>query len=316
MKLPMLYTYVHHKEYSNVSQDMAHLYEHLVIYSFHSYLESLGIHPGLIGSVNGDTFEHVAFLNVTFYEKRVADAYVHFLTSSKLVDTTLIPQMLLECESEDRVTFTLRGGAEFDRQLNSLTAMPWMSNDLEATHFVDETPTAEIVLEAKRSAKEFKDIALGFYADSAALDQSEQTLFLRLSVIIGDILELAIRRGLHGAYCVGRTPTAIEGTVMVCGIHLRLKKSVPLKMIRKTAEDALRAIDIHSAMPLITAQFDEFADRATWKSFVVDYYRHMGILTNTKYISSLATPERINSILSKLKIHARVMQKGDEEWFS
>lgn len=69
-------------------------------------------------------------------------------------------------------------------------------------------------------------------------------------------------------------------------------------------------------MPLISSQFNEFAERPTWRSVVIDYYRHTGILTNNAYIASLATPERIDSILSKLKIHVRVMRKSDEEWFS
>lgn len=312
----MLYTYVHHKEYSNVSQDVAHFYEHLVIFSFHSYLESLGIHPGLIGSVNGDMFEHIVFLNATFYEKKVADAYEHFLTSPELIDTSLISQMLVECETEDRVTFIMHDEVEFNRQLDSLIEMPWVSNDSATAHFVDESSTAKAVLEAKQSAKEFRDIALGFYADSDALDQDEQTLFLRLSVIVGDILELTIRRRLHGAYCIDRTPIAKDNAIMGSIHHIRFRRGVSLKSIKKAAEGALQTIDIQSGMPFITAQFEEFADRTTWKSFVIDYYRHTGILTNVEYISSLATPKRIVSVLSKLKIHVRAMQKSDEEWFS
>ncbi|HET6747105.1 MAG TPA: hypothetical protein VFH06_03305 [Candidatus Saccharimonadales bacterium] len=60
-------------------------------------------------------------------------------------------------------------------------------------------------------------------------------------------------------------------------------------------------------MPSIAAQFEEFADRVTWKAFAIDYYRHTGIVTNTAYIASLATQERISTILPKIKIHVRSM---------
>jgi hypothetical protein len=315
----MLYTYIHHKEYEGVSQDVAHIYEHLVIYSFHAYLESLGIHPGLIGSVNGNTFEHIVFIHTSFYDKQVADAYEHFLRSPELVDLTLIPRMLLECEAEDKVTFTLQDRDKFNAQLKSLIAMTWVNNDSVVAYSIDETSTPEVVLQTKRAAKDFRNIALGYYVENDALDQDEQTFFLRFSVIVGDIVDFAIRKELHGSYCIDRAPVSIDGgtsTIMSSGTHLRLKKNVPLKLIKKTAEDALHAIDVKSAMPLIAAQFEEFADRATWRTLAIDYYRYTGILTNTTHISSLATPERVASIISKLKIHVLVMRKGDEEWFS
>jgi hypothetical protein len=312
----MLYTYVHHKEYNGLSQTVAHIYEHLVIHSFHAHLESLNIHPGLIGSVSGETFEHVIFLNAIFYDKKVSDTYESFLASPTLVDIASLQQMILECETEDKVALTLEDRVMFDRQLDSLMSTPWTNNSLVETHYVDETSTSEAIFQTKRTAKDFKDVALGFYADTDALDQDEQTLFLRLSVIVGDIIEVAIRKELHGVYCVGRAPISIDDAAMLSATHLRIKKNIPLTSIKKAAQDALSTIDVQSVMPLIAAHFEEFADRATWKTFVIDYYRHTGILTNNPAISSLATQERIESIFSKLKIHVRTMRKGDEVWFS
>jgi len=176
----MLFTYVHHKEYSNTSWDVAHLYEHLVTHAFQSYLNSLNIYPGLIGHVSGDTFEHIVFLNATFYNKQVADAYERFLATSILVDIPSIAQILLEIEAEEKVTFTIRDKAKFDEQLRSITTEPWISNDSLASRFVDETAAPEIVLRAKRTAEEFRDGVVGIYADVDDLDNDEQTLFLRV----------------------------------------------------------------------------------------------------------------------------------------
>jgi hypothetical protein len=190
-----------------------------------------------------------------------------------------------------------------------------VNNDSGVPHSVDETSVAKLAFETKKNAKEFRNVALGFYAAIDDLDQDEQMLFLRLSVIVGDILELAIRRGIQGAYCAGSTPISIDDTRMVGGAQVRLKKNVSLETIKNIAEEALLSIDIQAARPLIAAQFEEFADRATWKSLAIDYYRYTGLVASNEYISSLDTSERITSIISKLKINVRVMRKSDEEWF-
>lgn len=312
----MLYTYVHHKEYSGASWDVAHLYEHIVTRSFQKYLESLDIQPGLIGNTSGDTFEHVIFLNATFYDRRVADAYEYFLKTPSLIDASLIPQMLLEIETEDREILTLQDQTEFDAQLTSLLVSPWTNNALVTSGIVDESSySPDSPYTAKRSAKDFRDIVVSAYVDIGDLDDGEQTLFLRLSVIAGDVIGYALRRELHGTYHIGLSPISKDVTIMGSMQHVRFRRDISLKQIQEVAEGVLHAIDIQSAMPFITAQFEEFADRATWRSLIVDYYRHTGILTTNAYISSLATPERITSILSKLKIHVRQTRKSDEEWF-
>lgn len=312
----MLYTYVHHKEYKDASWDVAHLHEHLVIRSFESYLESLGIHPGFIGSVSGTTFEHIVFLNAIFYDKRVADAYVYFIKKPSLIDASFIPQMLLEIETEDREVFTLQDKPELETQLTSLLETPWVDNAATMNHTVDELPVlpdAPFVI--NRSAKDFRDIVVSTYAGINTLDEEEQVLFLRLSVIINDVIGYAIRKKLHSAYHVGLSPISKVNTDMGSTQHIRFRRNITLKQIQETAERALQNINIESTMPLVSAQLEEFADRATWRNVVVDYYRHTGIVTNNEQITSLATPERVASIISKLKVRVRPMQKGEEEWF-
>lgn len=313
----MLYTYIHHKEYKDASWDVAHLYEHLVTRSFQSHLESLGIHPGLIGSVSGDTFEHVIFLQAIFYDKQVAEAYKHFLEMPSLTDSSFIPQMLLEIEIENKEHLNMKDKSELESQLGSLSATPWMNNAAITNRIVDESttlPDAPFVI--KRSAKDFRDIVVSTYAKSDDLDENEQILFLRLSVIIGDIIGYTIRKELPGAYHVGLSPISKVNANMGSAQHIRFPRNVTLRQIQETAEQALLDINVQQAMPLISAQLDEFADRATWRNIVVDYYRHTGVLTNNNHISSLATPERIASIISKLKVYVHTMNKGEEAWFS
>ncbi len=313
----MLYTYIHHKEYKGASWDVAHLYEHLVTRSFQSHLESLGVNPGLIGSLSGDTFEHIIFLNATFYDKSVADTYEHFMKTSAPTDSSFIPQALREIESEEKETFTLARDGEFDSQLASLAALPWVDNAKTASGVVDESttlPDAPFVI--KRSAKDFRDIVVSTYVKSDDLDEDGQVLFLRLSVIIGDIIGYTIRKELPGAYHVGLSPISKVNANMGSTQRIRFPRNVTLRQIQETAEQALLDINVQQAMPLISAQLDEFADRATWRNIVVDYYRHTGILTNNNHISSLATPERITSIISKLKVHVHTMNEDEESWFS
>jgi len=223
----MLYTYVHHKEYSGASWDVAHLYEHLVTRSFQRYLESLDIQPGLIGNTSGDTFEHVIFLNATFYDRRIADAYEHFLKTPSLIDASLIPQMLLEIETEDREILTLQDQTEFDTQLTSLLASPWTNNTLVTSVVIDESshsPDSPYI--AKKSAKDFRDIIVGTYVDIDDLDDDEQILFLRLSVIAGDVIGYVLRRELHGTYHIGLSPISRDETIIGSMQHVRFRRDV------------------------------------------------------------------------------------------
>lgn len=314
----MRYSYIHQKEYSETSWDVAHLYEHLFTYAFQSYLQSIGLHPGVSGSISGDTFEHIIFINAIYYDKRVADAYNYFLSTPTLVNTSFTSQALLEIETEEKITLTTKNKARLDAQLHSLILKPWMENtSLPSNTILDTkiTSTPEEVFEVNRTAKKYRDVIVGIYADINRLDDSEQVLFLRLSIIIGDIINYAIRSKLHSLYHFGSSPISKDREIMGNMHHFRFSRKVSLKLIKETAEDALHTIDIQSAIPLITAQFDEFANSAVWNSVVVDYYYHTGILTNTKHISSLATPQRVMSILSKIEIHVRAMHHNDSEWF-
>lgn len=310
----MLYTYIHHKKYSHVSWNVAHLYEHLATRSFQSYVKTLGINPGLIGHVSGETFEHIIFLNATFYDKRVAEAYRDFLSMHDLIDMSSIPQVLLEIEGEEKVILMVKNKTKFDTQLQSLIEQPWVDNSLILAEVIDESESSEEVFEIKRMANAFRDVVVGVYANVNDLSENEQVLLLRLSVIINDVIEVAIRSKLQGYY-LGSYNITKDDSFIGSTQCIRLKKDISLAETKKAAEEALQFINIQSAMPLITAHFREFSDRATWKNVTVDYYRNTGILTNNAHISSLATPALIASTLSKLKIHIRVMQKEDKEWF-
>ncbi|HMI09192.1 MAG TPA: hypothetical protein VK497_02230 [Candidatus Saccharimonadales bacterium] len=312
----MLHTYIHHKEYSGASWDVAHIYEHLVTRSFHAYLESLNIHPGFIGHISGDTFERIIFLNATFYSQQIADAYKHFLAKSELVDISFVPQMLLECETEEKVIFTLQDKVKFNEQLRTLVAEPWVNNDSVPQSFINETTNPEILLQVKRAAKEFRDVSVGVYVDVNDLDNEEQVLFLRLSALIGDVIGYVIRKELHGSYYIASSPISKDTNIMGSTHHIRFQQSTSLKSVQEIAEAAINDIDVQSVTPLVLAQFEEFSDRATWRTFVIDYYRHTGIVTNTAFIASLATLERIGAILSKVKIHVRPIQKSDKEHLS
>jgi hypothetical protein len=306
----MLFTYVHQKEYTAASHDVAHLYEHFAIHSFYRHLESHGIQPGLIGYVNGDTFEGIIFLHALFYDQHVASLYEKFLSKPLAVDNDLMSHVLCELETEDRINLTFRDTAAFNQQFKSLIAAPWVNNDSMGSSKLQTTELPASPLETKKKAKDFRDISLGVYAENSGFDDNDRTLFLRLSVIIGDIVHLAVRQKLHSA-AFDISPTVADDSYIGNTYKLRLKSEISLALIKTTALDKLRGLDINSAMSLISAHFDEFATHSSWRDVVIDYYRHTGIVTSNAHISSLATPERIAAIISKLKIHARTIHKEE-----
>jgi len=301
----MLVTYVHQKEYAASSYDVAHLYEHIVIHSFYNYLESHHIQPGLVGYIGGETFEGIIFLNTTFYDQRVADLYEEFLSKKLEINDALILHTLRELEAEDKINLIVQDKASFDQQLSSLVMTPWTNNNQTSSGMlkVPELPVSPFV--TKKIAKDFRTVIIGMYGNSEDFDEDEMILLLRLLVIIGDILHIEMRQKLETFY-VDDSPVMADNEYTGSTYHFQLAKNVSLQAIKDIIEKKLTTFDIAISMPFITMQFDEFSKRSSWNDKVIDYYRYTGIVTNNAHIASLATPERIMSVVSKLKVHVRV----------
>lgn len=302
----MLLTYVHQKEYTSASYDVAHLYEHLVIHSFYTYLESHQVQPGFIGYVGGETFEKVVFLQASFYNKRIADLYEKFLSKPIVADDSFILHALRELEAEDRVSLTVRDKASFNQQLQSLITTTWIDNNsVISSSMLEVAKLPDSPLETKKIERDFREVLVGIYAENSDLDNNERTLLLRLLAILGDTIHLEMRQKLHCAYV--EDPAVMADNEYIGNTYnLRFNKKIPLRTIKNLVEAKLLNMDIDSIMPLINAQFEEYSQRSSWNDKVIDYFRYTGIVTSNAYIASLATPDRIATVISKLKIHVRV----------
>lgn len=308
----MLVTRVYQKEYTAASYDVAHLYEHIVIHSFYKYLESHHIQPGLVGYIGGETFEGIIFLNTTFYDQHVADLYEEFLSKKLEISDALISHTLHELEAEDRINLIMRDKASLDQQLDSLVTASWVNNNLIVSGILKTSKLPLSPFETKKVAKDFRTVMVGVYGNNEDLDEDERILLLRLSAILGDILHVEMRQKLETFY-VEDSQVMSDNEYIGSTYHFQLANNVSLQTIKNIAEKKLATFDIASSMPFITMQFNEFSKRSSWNDKVIDYYRYTGIITNNPYIASLATPKRTAALISKLKVHVRVIQEGVED---
>jgi len=306
----MLFTYVHYKEYEGASHAVAHLYEHAVIHSFYAYLERHGQQPGFEGYVNGETFNNIIFLKALFYDEYIAWLYSNFLSETVKFDAKLISFVLRELETEDEVKLMVADEAALKRQLLSLASGLWIDSNSIKSSIVESSPLPQSPFTEKASEKTFQNVVIGVYTKRNALSLDEQTLLLRLSVIIGDILLLEVRQKFQ-CTVLDHMPTMAdaENIGMVCKV--RVRRDVSLAAVQELTEARLRTVNSREAMSLVSAHFNEFAKQASWQEDAVEYYRNTGIVTNNAFIALLATEENIERVLAKLKVHVRRVQEGE-----
>jgi hypothetical protein len=302
----MLSTHLHQKEYVDASYEVARLYEHLVIFSFYKHLESKQIQSELIGRVSGETFDSIIFLNANFYDPKIAYLYEEFLRSPLVIDEQLALRSLRKLEVEDKVKLIARDVSVLNQQLRALISTPWTENTSALTHALDNPKLPTSPIEIKKASKDFRNILIGVYAENNELDQDEQVLMLRLSAVIGDIIHFELREQLDCYYLEGSPIMKDEGIIGNTYTY-RFNKKVLIKTIEETIETKLQAFDVPSAMPLIELQFNEFASRQSWNNEAVDFCRNTGFVTSNEHIASLATLERVTSVVSKLKIHVKTV---------
>src|SRR5690606_8318287 len=103
----MVHTRHHHLDIRSVDNDVAHLFEHLIINGFFSYIEKEGYHPAFIGWVTGETFDNILFINAGFYDGKVASLFDTYLEHTPSYTDEQIHHAMASIEAELQMTSTI-----------------------------------------------------------------------------------------------------------------------------------------------------------------------------------------------------------------
>lgn len=296
----MLYSYIYQKKTTDCSWDIAHLYEHAFVYEFYSYLSKNGVDPAVFGWLDAQTFEHSIFIFGAFYNKKIADLFNQFITQNN-VPNIPIEKIVKELGVEDNVIYTINNEKEAKSQLEIMNKLPWIDvESLTSADHIDESQNIFSPLSKGKSAKSYKKLIISFYVDKG--NSTENALFIRYSVIIDDIISIAL---YLNTICHGLESSPVyEGdkSNLTRIKSVAFQKTISIDLVKMICEKAIKDFDVENNYQYIKDHFTTFAEQPTWRDFSIEYFRHTGILASNKYISSLCTVKNIKSLMSKIKI--------------
>lgn len=297
----MITTVIHRLDVSDMQWHVSHLFEHLVIRGFLAMIDQEHERSELIGWVNGETFKEALYIDAGFYEPRLAELFEQYLGSLPVFSDAEIEHALRIASTEDRVTLEIKDRPAFVEQIATLSHRPW-DEMLSGKSSVNVDVVSETVAEEK-----FNDIALVAQVDS--LSAEEQKVMLRLRTIVIDLVLCSLDK--HGVYPLGNSELAVRGDAMAYMSLLTTGRDLDGDDIQYAVEDYVQTYDVDGAVPAIERHFEVFANEPLWQSIPIEYFRDTGISVTNREIASLATPEVIKSIFSKLHFTVRDAQEED-----
>jgi hypothetical protein len=289
----MITTRLTHIPTTGFNYEVCHLFEHLVIGSFFSSLEEAGHNPTLFGWLNGRTFDGHVFFDAGFYDPDCALAFDKFIMNLPEWDLATIKRYLKAVGCETKENYSIEATDQLLAQLHRLREAT--AADIQASEDDAASPFT-----IKKSASEYKEILVTFGLPSGNLDHS--TLFLRLLVILTDIIHYSLRTNLT-CYPVSDLSEIVEKPEgLAVAQKWRVEKQVSTKRLQEIIGSALTHFDVNSNLPELNKHFDAFAHEQWLRTLPIDYYERSGIITTNEAISKLANADNIQAILDNVEL--------------
>ena len=287
----------------NIDLNTVHLYEHLVIMGFYNYLEKTGTSTDLFGWINGQTFDKVMFIYSCFYNPNTAKLFDQYFASKLSFTEAEIDYCLATIEVEER-SIAKVNKPQLLHDLEAVASLPWNKPSNIA-------PTILKSINFTKSAKDYHDLTIEIELQSKNIDL--QTLFLRVEVMIYDIIHLALQKNII-SYVQGTSPVTIlsvndlASSIKVITVKNKTQTASEIQSICQTAIDNF---DVKKNFKDIKRHFQIFAKEPLWQEINIFYYRYSGILTLNQEIANLATLKNIDTIFKNTRITVHRTNKDD-----
>lgn len=301
----MITTVFHRLDTSDTDWQVAHLFEHLFVTGFYKFLDGHSISLTLFGWMSAETFEDCIYIDAGFYDPRVGALMEKYISQQHTFSSGDITCALSQMQSEEKVLLSITDHQLLSNELKKLSKRLW------DTSLRTKSPGAQAIA-VKRSAKDFKDVIVTVHADN--LTPEEQKVFLRFHVVVIDVISEALVTK-KGAYSHGNSPVALRDDSMAYMSKFTMRQddqAMSLASLRDYIQAALEDIKIDTNMQTLERHFTVFAKEALWQSMPLEYYRSTGIITTNQEVASLATAERLASILTKLRVMTRRATSADD----
>jgi len=305
----MITTALYYLDTTGIPTSISHLYEHLIISGFHTYLEKRGMSPYLFGYLHGETFDECIYLDLGCYSPDVAELLDEYLHETHHFEHEQIQNQFKVLEAEDMAHIAYNSSA-IQTTLSKLDLEKWVHND--DIHIDEHDIYQNIDTDFIRSedSDSFQDIVVALY--SKELNEHEQKVFLRLYVIIIDMLEYWLRRRYSG-YKRGASSINFDSTIMGVIASFTISNTFQCEEINKELNKFLANFDVNMNFGQIDTHFKVFASTPTFNNIAVEYYKNTGIHTSTNEIARLADNETIKSLFDKVRINVRPHDSQDND---
>lgn len=281
------------------AQDVAHLYEHMLIESFYQKVaKELHINSGVIGYIGGNTYLNVIFLESWFYNKTLNDMFKQHLKENISLD--ILNLSIKQCEAEDRVIWDIMDKRKLTEQFSELDKIPWINgHTVKPFIYSDKVHKIEFPITVKKSAKSYRSIMININLSKLPLE--DKVVYIRLYVIIQDLIDRYIR--LMGWYRLYSSSTLINDDTIYSKLQISLPKDRNTnKIIQNNLQAYISNTDIEPIMGLINDHFSEYVRQKTWSGRIVDDLHYINIIAGNYHIAKLATKERVTRIIKNIKI--------------
>lgn len=292
------------KTFSDISWDVAHLYEHAFIYEYQKRLRKTGLIAQVTSSISGETFEAVIFIDMLFRTDEAASLMQYHLNSEAAPSEESIAHAIKSIENEERSNATVSDTLGLSAQLKVLAETPWQSVEAIEPTFVDDRPLSSTnhPLTLEPNKKDFINLEVIVSLKDASIE--EAATFNRLSGFVIDAIceEIGLRHQAYFDEDDSLVRLDIEQLCFTSRIGFTVKSSVKSADIKNAAQAGVSKLLDDENMKAIQEALHAWADDPRAYSVIKDYYRYSGLLAGAKDIENLASIERIKSILGKLKI--------------
>lgn len=288
----MIYSRLYRLDALDTEWQIVHLFEHLIIHSFYLMLKDKYIQSNFISWINGDTFEGVLFIDTLFYTHELANEFDTHIKNLPAFSEKDLHYALATLQAEDKIIMFSNDIPSLQKEINKLRQREWNTPIIS---FKPESVPKPIILAQRRSAKDFRDIVIVTKTEGMTLD--EQKLLPRARILLMDITTDALAP-ISGIYPVGHSDIIRRDEHMAFISGFTITKGTTLKDIRSILAGALPS-KVFDLEKILKNHFEAFSNEPLWQNAPIDYFRTTGIITTNQEISSLATVDRVLSIIDK-----------------